>query len=54
LSEHFSEERLLNLLGQSLDQPFEALLERVADHVLLWSSGTDMSNDISALLIERV
>jgi hypothetical protein len=45
---------LLNLLGQWLDQSSEALLERVTDHVLRWSSGTDVSDDISALLIERV
>jgi putative transposase len=34
-------------VGQSLDQPSEALLETATDHVLRWSSGTDVSDDIN-------
>ncbi|MFD0463255.1 SpoIIE family protein phosphatase [Microvirga aerilata] len=54
LGECFSEERLLTLLDQWRDRSSEALLKGLADQVLRWSSGTDVSDDISALLIEHV
>lgn len=54
LGECFSEERLLSLLDQWRDQSSDALLERLMNQVLRWSSGTDVSDDISALLIECV
>jgi PAS domain S-box-containing protein len=54
LGEHFSEDRLLTVLGQLRDQSSEALLGSIADHVLRWSSGLGAGDDISALMIEHV
>jgi sigma-B regulation protein RsbU (phosphoserine phosphatase) len=54
LGEHFSEHRLLNLLTRHRDQTSDVLLRNLTDHVLQWSSGASVSDDVSVVLIERV
>jgi PAS domain S-box-containing protein len=53
LGEHFSEERLINLLVQYANQTSDVLVRKLTDHVRQWSSGASVSDDISVLWIER-
>jgi sigma-B regulation protein RsbU (phosphoserine phosphatase) len=54
LGEHFSEERLINLLARDRDQSLDGLLRNFTNDVLQWSSGANVSDDLSVLLIQRV
>jgi sigma-B regulation protein RsbU (phosphoserine phosphatase) len=54
LGEHFSEERLRNLLARDCDQSSDVLLRNFTNDVLQWSNGAKVSDDLSVLLIQRL
>jgi sigma-B regulation protein RsbU (phosphoserine phosphatase) len=54
LGEHFSEERLMNLLARDRDHSSDVLMRNLTNQVLQWSSGANVSDDLSVLLIARV
>jgi PAS domain S-box-containing protein len=54
LGEHFSEERLTNLLARDRDHSSDLLLRNLRNDVLQWSNGANVSDDLSVLLIQRV
>jgi len=54
LGERFSDERLLNLLAQRYRDGADDLIQNLAGHVVQWTRGAGVGDDISALLIEHV
>jgi PAS domain S-box-containing protein len=54
LGEQFSEERLISLLARDRDQSSDLFVQSFTDHVLQWSSGANVNDDLSVLLIQRV